>query len=209
MRSRQHLRSSLLRSEIRKIIRLHLRLRARAYVLAALLLPLLLPVRLAAGQFLRDRLLELQQQTAADALDLAAAKLPEFKIGEMKFPEFKIGETTIDPNQWLAEVQSIASAGTGPQSVEISPKPGQEHKFDKSRKYRVIGADQKVYGPIDGAKILDWIADGRIDWQTPSQIEGSGEWKPLSGWADSPAPPAIPLPPRIKPAPQLHKAKRR
>jgi len=149
------------------------------------------------------------QQTAADALDLAAAKLPEFKIGEMKFPEFKIGETTIDPNQWLAEVQSIASAGTGPQSVEISPKPGQEHKFDKSRKYRVIGADQKVYGPIDGAKILDWIADGRIDWQTPSQIEGSGEWKPLSGWADSPAPPAIPLPPRIKPAPQLHKAKRR
>ena len=149
------------------------------------------------------------QQTAADALDLAAAKLPEFKIGEMKFPEFKIGETTIDPNQWLAEVQSIASAGTGPQSVEISPKPGQEHKFDKSRKYRVIGADQKVYGPIDGAKILDWIADGRIDWQTASQIEGSGEWKPLSGWADSPAPPAIPLPPRIKPAPQLHKAKRR
>src|SRR5205814_2489706 len=41
-------------------------------------------------------------QIAAEALGLAAAKLPEFKIGEMKFPELKIGETTISPNTWLA-----------------------------------------------------------------------------------------------------------
>ena len=84
-----------------------------------------------------------------------------------------------------------------------------ERKFDKTRRYRVIGADQKVYGPIDGGKVLEWIADERINWQTPSQIEGTGEWKPLSAWGASPKPPAIALPPPIKPAPQLHKVRKR
>ncbi len=150
-------------------------------------------------------------QTAAEVLSLAAAKLPEFKIGEMKFPELKIGETTITPNQWLAEVQAITSAGAGPRPVEAASRSGeeQERKFDKTRRYRIIGADQKVYGPIDGGRIVEWIADGRIDWQTASQIEGASEWKPLSAWADAPKPPPVKLPPPIIPAPQLHKVRRR
>ena len=61
-------------------------------------------------------------QIAAEALGLAAAKLPEFKIGEMKFPELKIGETTITPNQWLAEVQAITSAGAGLHRKCLMPK---------------------------------------------------------------------------------------
>jgi hypothetical protein len=150
-------------------------------------------------------------QTAAEALGLAAAKLPEFKMGEMKFPELKIGEITITPNKWLAEVQAIASAGAGPQPVPTGTGSSDEHerKFDKTRKYRVIGADQKVYGPIEGTRIVEWIADGRIDWQSASQIEGAGEWKPLSAWADAPKPPPVPLPPPVMPAPQLHKVRRR
>src|SRR5205823_867751 len=151
------------------------------------------------------------RQAAAEALDLAAAKLPEFKLGEMKFPEFKIGELSGDPNKWLSQAQAIASVGSPhpPSETPQAPVEGPERKFDKSRTYRVIGADQKVYGPIDGTKILEWVADGRIDWQTPAQIEGSGEWKPLAAWAEFPRPPVIPLPPPIKPAPQLHKVKRR
>ena len=150
------------------------------------------------------------RQTASEALNLFAAKLPEFNLGEMKFPEFKIGETTIDPNQWLSQAQSIASVKSEPQQTESVQKPAAEpeRKFDKERKYRVIGADQKVYGPIDGGKILEWIADGRIDWQTASQMEGSGEWKPLSAWAEGPKPPTIPLPPPIKPAPRLQRMRR-
>ncbi|PYL01438.1 MAG: hypothetical protein DME19_01685, partial [Verrucomicrobia bacterium] len=134
---------------------------------------------------------ETVKQTAVEALNLVATKLPEFKLGEMKFPEFKIGETTIDPNKWLSEVQAVAPAESAPQQTESAPQPLNEleRKFDQTRRYRVIGADQKVYGPIDGGKILEWIADGRIDWQTASQIEGSGEWKPLSVWAAGPKPP--------------------
>jgi carbonic anhydrase len=150
------------------------------------------------------------RQSAAEALDLAAAKLPAFNLGEMKFPELKIGETTIDPNQWLSQVRSVASPKPEPQPAEgiQQPATGLERTFDQGRKYRVIGADQKVYGPIDGAKILEWIADGRIDWRTASQAEGSNEWKPLAAWAESLKPQAIPLPPSLKPAPHLHKGRR-
>jgi carbonic anhydrase len=155
---------------------------------------------------------EALKQTAAQAVDLVAAKLPEFKIGEMKFPEFKIGETTIDPNSWLAQVESVLSPKPEPKPTEAAiPTTGNEaeRRFDRTRRYRIIGADQKVYGPIDGGKVLEWISDERISWQTPAQIEGSGEWKPLSAWGASPKPPAIVLPPPIKPAPQLHKVRRR
>src|SRR5436190_1829017 len=58
------------------------------------------------------------------------------------------------------------------------------------------------------AKLPELIADGRIDWQTASQMEGSGEWKPLSAWAEGPKPPTIPLPPPIKPAPRLQRMRR-
>src|SRR5438876_3457428 len=162
------------------------------------------------GEALKQTAIDAARQTAAQAVDLVAAKLPEFKLGEMKFPEFKIGETTIDPNKWLSQVQSATAAKSEPQPAEGVQQPATEpeRKFDQTRKYRVIGADQKVYGPIDGSKILEWVADGRIDWQTASQIDGSGEWKPLSAWGEGPKPPTIPLPPPVKPAPRLQKIRK-
>jgi hypothetical protein len=45
--------------------------------------------------------------------------------------------------------------------------------------FRVIGSDHKTYGPITGAKLRQWIAEERIDWQTPAQLVGGTEWKPL------------------------------
>jgi hypothetical protein len=48
----------------------------------------------------------------------------------------------------------------------------------------VIGTDQKIYGPVNGLKVLQWIADGRINWDTPSQLESHGEWRPLRLWAE-------------------------
>ena len=151
------------------------------------------------------------QQTAREILDLVAAKLPEFHLGEMKFPEFKIGETTIDPNKWLSQVQTPEGPPSAPQPADAvqASVTDLERKFEKARKYRVIGADQKVYGPIDGSRILEWIADGRIDWRTPSQVEGNIEWRPLSAWADAPKPSPVPLPPPIHPSPRLVKVKRR
>jgi carbonic anhydrase len=163
------------------------------------------------GEALKQTAVDAAWQTATQVVDLVEAKLPEFKIGEMKFPEFKIGDTMIDPNKWLSQVEFVPSPKPEPKPLEAPQTAANEleRKFDRTRRYRIIGADQKVYGPIDGASILKWIADERINWQTPAQIEGSGEWKPLSAWGASPQPSAIPLPPPVLPAPQLHKVRRR
>jgi len=46
--------------------------------------------------------------------------------------------------------------------------------------YKIIGADQKQYGPISGDQIRQWIAEGRVNGQTIACAEGSDEWKPIS-----------------------------
>jgi uncharacterized membrane protein len=44
--------------------------------------------------------------------------------------------------------------------------------------YKIIGADQKEYGPINADQMRQWIAEGRVGVQTSVQAEG-GEWRPL------------------------------
>jgi prepilin-type processing-associated H-X9-DG protein len=44
--------------------------------------------------------------------------------------------------------------------------------------YKIIGADQKTYGPVTAETIREWIASRRANASTRVQAEG-GEWKPL------------------------------
>jgi hypothetical protein len=46
--------------------------------------------------------------------------------------------------------------------------------------YKIIGADQKEYGPASADQLRQWLADGRVTGQTQLQAEGSSDWKPLS-----------------------------
>ncbi len=46
--------------------------------------------------------------------------------------------------------------------------------------YKIIGADQKEYGPAGADEIREWIAQGRANAQTRVQVEGSAQWRPLS-----------------------------
>jgi len=50
--------------------------------------------------------------------------------------------------------------------------------------YKVIGADQKHYGPVPGDLIRQWIAEGRLDGHSQVCKEDEEEWKPLSGFAE-------------------------
>jgi hypothetical protein len=43
--------------------------------------------------------------------------------------------------------------------------------------YKIIGADQREYGPIGLDQIRQWISEGRINGQTKVQAEGSTDWK--------------------------------
>ncbi len=66
--------------------------------------------------------------------------------------------------------------------------------------YKIVGADDKEYGPVTEEKIREWIKEGRINSQTKIQSEGSTEWKPLSEFTEfasllpsgATAPPVLP-----------------
>jgi hypothetical protein len=46
--------------------------------------------------------------------------------------------------------------------------------------YKIIGADQKEYGPVSAEQLRAWIAEGRVNGQTSVWSESAGEWKPLA-----------------------------
>jgi hypothetical protein len=60
--------------------------------------------------------------------------------------------------------------------------------------YRILGADQKEYGPVDAVQLRRWIAEGRANGQSLVKAEGSNEWRRLSTLpefaADAPPTPA-------------------
>jgi TM2 domain-containing membrane protein YozV len=69
--------------------------------------------------------------------------------------------------------------------------------------YKIIGADGRQYGPVGADQMRSWLAEGRINAQTPVQPGGTQEWKPLGSFpeftADSKAapPPGPQVPPTI------------
>lgn len=46
--------------------------------------------------------------------------------------------------------------------------------------YRVLGADGKEYGPVNGELLRRWITEGRANAQTKVLSEGSAEWQTLA-----------------------------
>jgi len=65
--------------------------------------------------------------------------------------------------------------------------------------YKIIGADQKEYGPVTADEVLKWVAEGRANGQTLVQTEG-GPWKPLASFPEfavnlPPSPPSSAPPP--------------
>ncbi|MGO9201977.1 MAG: GYF domain-containing protein [Limisphaerales bacterium] len=50
--------------------------------------------------------------------------------------------------------------------------------------YRIIGGDRHEYGPATAEEVRQWIAEGRLSGQSLVQVQGSGEWKPLSAYPE-------------------------
>jgi hypothetical protein len=65
--------------------------------------------------------------------------------------------------------------------------------------YKVIGIDQKMYGPISADQVRQWLAEGRLNYATLVLAEGSTDWRPLSAIPEFAVPPAIHLPPTCAP----------
>ena len=64
--------------------------------------------------------------------------------------------------------------------------------------YKIIGADQKQYGPVSAEEMGRWIAEGRVNAQTLIQAEGQTDWRVLSTYPEfanvtPPTPSGVPL----------------
>ena len=88
---------------------------------------------------------------------------------------------------------------------------GQNFSGEPRPMYKILGADQKEYGPVSADEIRTWIEQGRANGQTLAQMEG-GAWKLLSTFPEFaqalgalPAPPMSGLAP--SPAPDSQAAK--
>ena len=67
--------------------------------------------------------------------------------------------------------------------------------------YKIIGADQKEYGPISAEQLRAWIAEGRVNAQTCVLPEGGTEWKMLGELREfaTVAPAPVPAMPAVAP----------
>src|ERR1041385_8296422 len=50
--------------------------------------------------------------------------------------------------------------------------------------YKIIGADQKEYGPVPAEQLRQWIAEGRAGGATLIRPEGGTEWQPLASFPE-------------------------
>jgi hypothetical protein len=73
--------------------------------------------------------------------------------------------------------------------------------------YKIIGADQKEYGPVSADQLRQWIAEGRVNGQTKVQAADTTEWKAMADvpefaavFPKMPPPPPSPVVP-IRPLP--------
>lgn len=153
-------------------------------------------------------------KASIDKAQAAIGDLDQFKPGEMKFPDARIGETASRVESFLPKIEPVLQkiedvvaahpeAQTPKQlAVEAGMDLARElaRHIVRARTYKVIGDDKRLYGPITGEKLLQWLAEKRVDGKTPVQAEGSSEWRPLETLLDA-ARSAIPLPPPLAPRP--------
>lgn len=45
--------------------------------------------------------------------------------------------------------------------------------------YKIIGADEKEYGPVSMEQIREWLNQGRLNRQTRVRTEGTSEWRAI------------------------------
>ena len=142
-----------------------------------------------------------------DKAQAALGDLQDFKLGEMKFPEIKIGELAGKVEPLLQKVEEVVKAHPEAQTpkelvIEAAKDLAKDYArhIIRTKAYKVIGDDKRQYGPISGEKLLQWLAEERVDGKTPVQVEGSTEWRPLELLSEL-TKRSIPVPPPLVPKP--------
>lgn len=131
----------------------------------------------------------------SEPLGAPSAGKPEPTLGE------RIGEKVGE------KVTEFIDQKLGVAGPEESPIEALKRKIDPNRRYHLIGSDQKKYGPVSGRIVQQWLADSRIDANTPVQVEGSEIWQTLGSLTEA-AKASVRLPPPISSVPRQFRGKR-
>lgn len=65
--------------------------------------------------------------------------------------------------------------------------------------YKILGSDQKEYGPVSADVVRQWISDRRANAQTRVLAEGRTDWQPLSQFSEFSDALAVPVSPPALP----------
>ena len=101
-----------------------------------------------------------------------------------------------DPESHLAGNSEVAEQAVdrGEGQLLADLKARVEHR----RRYRVLGGDRRVYGPVSAEKLVAWIDEGRVEASTLVQMEGGGNWVAMGELKPAAVTfGRIPLPPRL------------
>jgi hypothetical protein len=67
--------------------------------------------------------------------------------------------------------------------------------------YKIIGADQKEYGPVSADQLRQWLTEGRVNGQTKVKAADALEWKTMADLPEFAGLLPRSLPPPVRPVP--------
>jgi hypothetical protein len=150
-----------------------------------------------------------------------ATSMPEFKLADMKFPEVQIGDLPAPQQPAISVPQQPAiteqPAIGMPQPVHV-PHPAEPEdlpvaakasepperarrslpKLDPQALFKIVGADKKIYGPVSGQELAQWMSEGRVTVSTLIQKIGNKKWQQVAELLTKDLPQDIPIPPPLR-----------
>ncbi len=127
-------------------------------------------------------------ESATTKVQATVGMIQDLQVGSTTIAETKIGEAI----QKIGEVASKAKeiiqenpqADTPAELVEKAAVDFTKYIIQEQL-YKIIGSDNRLYGPVTGKKIIEWLNEGRITDSTPIQVQGTNGWKTIKNLLES------------------------
>lgn len=127
-------------------------------------------------------------ESAATKVQATVGMIQDFQVGSTTVAETKIGEAIEKIGEMASKAKQIIQenpeAATPAELVEKAAIDFTKNIIQEQL-YKIIGSDNRLYGPVSGTKIIEWLNDGRITDSTPIQIQGTNGWKTIKDLLES------------------------
>jgi len=127
-------------------------------------------------------------ESAATKVQATVGMIQDFQVGSTTVAETKIGEAIGKIGELASKAKEIIQEhpeATTPSELIEQTVVDFTKNIVKEQLYKIIGSDNRVYGPVSGTKIIEWLNEGRITDATPIQSQGSNGWKTIKNLLDS------------------------